>query len=115
MRSGTKNAVVTIYRPTEVIDPKYNSASYNYLPWKSNVFTAASSHRGREQEVAGQIVAKEYFRFEFDYYDVFGIKQTDYIELDGGLFDIEAILPDLATKEYIRVDAVRRVPGTERA
>lgn len=114
MRSGTKNTPVDIYQVTEVPNPIFNNPEEATILWKGGVFANVIARRGREQEVAGQIVAKAYTRFEFDYFDVVGIKPNFIIYMNDGVYDIEAILPDEGTKEYIIVDGIRRVPGTDR-
>ena len=116
MRSGTKNCVVDIYQISDSgADPVDNSPTHVGAVWKSNVFASFTPRRGREVVVDGQIEAETWVKFEFDYFDVIGITDTMYIELEGVKYDVRAILPDLSTKEYIVIDATHTPAGTERA
>lgn len=114
MRSGTKNAIVSIFRNTQTVHPDYNSPVYTLTAWKEGVFANIVPRRGREVALEGQITAESYVRFDFDYYDVEGILETDVIQHEGLNYDVKAVLPDLSTKEYITVDATRRTAPTER-
>lgn len=113
MRSGTKNCYVSVYRLVESTDPATNSPVYTPTFWKS-CFAFASARKGRELEVDGQLVARSYVRFEFDYFDIDGITTRDVIDYDGIRYQVSGLLPDLATKDVFLVDADAQAAGTER-
>lgn len=113
MRSGTKNCYVDIQRATEGADANTNAPIYTWSTWK-NAWANAIPRRGREQVIDGQVVAQSYMRFEFDYLDVNGIRETDVIVFDGVRFAIAGLLPDISTKDVYVVDAVAQAAGTDR-
>lgn len=113
MRSGTKNAYCTIYRSVESADPNTNAPIYTPAVWK-NAWAEVTPRRGREVVIDDQIAAKIYLRFNFDYFDVVGIRETDIIEVDSVRYGIAGLLPDVNNKEYFTVDAEFRSTGTER-
>ena len=107
MRSGQKNALVSIFTQTEVPDPDYNSPVFTEVPFKTDVFCLATPRRGQEVAVDGQILSRHYFRFEFDYLDVEGITANMYIRDESGNdYEITGLMPDIATKSNYIVDAV---------
>lgn len=114
MRSGTKNCYVGIYRLTETADPDTNAPIYTPALWR-NAWCNALPRKGREVVVDGQIVAERFIRFDFDYLDIEGITELDYILFEGAKYDIKGLLPDLSTKENFQVDATVQPAGTERA
>jgi head-tail adaptor len=114
MRAGAKNNPVTILYLDETIDPRYGTPNYSEVIWKTNVFAKIVHRRGKEVEVAGQITAETYVKFDFDYYDVDGINENMIIRHAGADYDIKAILRDDSLKNWIVVDAVTRPEPTER-
>lgn len=115
MRSGDKNALVTISNYVETTDPEYNTANYTKTLWKDGVFCRATPRRGRETEVDGQVVANTYMKFDFDYLDVDGINETMVITHEGLDYGITAVLKDLNGKDFISVDTIYRPTPTERS
>ena len=113
MRSGTKNAYCQIYRLVESTDAATNAAIYTPT-LRMNAWANATPRRGREVNVDGQIVAESYVKFDFDFYDVVGMTELDYIEHEGVKYDIKGILRDIGTKQWVTVDAVSQPAGTER-
>lgn len=98
---------------TETADPATNAPVYSAALWKS-VWANATPRRGREIMNEGQVVAESYMRFDFDYYDIDGVTELDYILFEGRKYDIKGLLPDIALKENFTVDAVFQPAGTER-
>lgn len=114
MRSGVRNCPVDIVRNTPAgRDPLHNTPIYTPTNWRTGVFGQITPRRGREVEIKGQIQAETYLRFDFEYFDVIGIRETDVIVYDGVRYGITAILPDTTMKEYIAVDTVVRPTPTE--
>lgn len=115
MRSGTKNILCEIKRNAEgAANARFNTPVYAGSTWKT-AWANAQPRKAGEKDVLGQVQASSIMRFDFDYFDVDGIKAEDWISCDAGAFAIVAILPDINNKEYITVDAVIRPQGTGRA
>ena len=109
MRSGSKNAVVTIFRNTETgRDPDSNNPIYGPVAWKTDLFCNMTPRRGREIVIDGKVGAETYMKFDFEYYDVEGIDETMFIVHEGVTYDIKAILRDAALKDYTAVDTISR-------
>lgn len=113
MRSGTKNCLVSIERYTETADPETNAPVNVWAVWKT-AWAFAEPKRGREVAVNNQIVSKTYMRFRFDYLDITGIDSKDVLVVEGIRWQIEGLLPDLATKDEYTVDAVFQPTQTGR-
>lgn len=114
MRSGAKNAVVSIYEMIETVDPTYNTPIHTPQIWREDLFCVATPRRGRELAIDGQVSAETYMKFDFEYFDVEGITEQMFIVHETVGFDIKGILPDLTTKQWIVVDAVSRKTPTGR-
>lgn len=116
MRSGAKNALVTIRQRAETgADSEYNTPIVAETNWKADVFCNMTPRRGREVEVKGQVVAETYMKFDFEFFDVEGIDQKMIIVDETGVrYDIKAILRDVPLKNWISIDAIARKPEAGR-
>lgn len=107
MRSGVKNCLVYIYRVTEIKDPDTNASLPSDALWKT-VWANATARRGRETEIEGAIRSESYMRFDFDYLDIVGITELDFIVYEDVEYGITGLLPDIATKDFFVVDTIAR-------
>lgn len=116
MRSGKKNALVSIFSKVETsVDATYNTPNYTLTAFKTDVFCDATPRRGREMEVKGQVYAETYMKFDFEYFDVEGITAEMLITHEGISYDIKAILADLPLKGWLSVDTTAVAAKTGRA
>ena len=111
MRNGKRKLPVEIQRATITKSATTKASVRTWVtilePWAD-----ATARRGLEVPVDGQVMANSYIRFDFAFLDVEDVVETDRIVYDGNIYKINGILPDLAGKEYIAIDAVlERPPG----
>lgn len=111
MRSGTKNIPVDIVILTKGGKDEFGQPIVTDVIWRSP-FAQVTSRRGRELVNDGQIIAEQYSRFDFDYFDVEGIRNDMVIICEGVRYDIKALLPDTNTKEFYTVDATAQMERT---
>lgn len=114
MRSGTKNVFVIIERQAETKDAATNAPIFTWSTYKT-AWASTQSRRGREVAMGDQIKAQSYVRFDFDYLDVVGVTELDRLNVDGALYMITGLLPDLSTKDVFQIDAVLQAPVSGRA
>lgn len=106
MRSGTKNIPVDIYQFVRTgVKDSMGKEIVDEVIWRSP-WASVAPRRGRELVNDGQIIAEQYTRFDFDYFDVEGITEQMFLVCEGVRYDIKGLLPDTNVKEYFTVDCV---------
>lgn len=109
MRSGAKDALVNIIRRVKVANPNgYNQPIWEDAIWKQEIFGRLVYKRGNEADIDNQVQATVLARFDFDYFDVEGLQETDIIVHEGVRYDIKAVLSDPALKVNMTVDCTVR-------
>lgn len=107
MRSGKNRAEVQILHMQEGTKDEYGVPAITWVPFvtpdpNANVFIK----RGGEQFKNGVSYSADVAVFTFRYEDVVGINTTMRLSLEGQLYEIKSILPDLMKHESTIVDAV---------
>lgn len=114
MRSGKKNALVSIYTLTETVNSRINSAVFAPAIWKADIFCWITMKRSKESDIGNQATFETLAIFDFEYYDVEGIDEEMIIVHEGVEYDIRAILADVTLKEFTTVHGLTRPAPTGR-
>lgn len=114
MRSGAKNALIDIVRRVKQADPDgYNQPRWVDAFWRQSIFCRMQFKKGTESDRDNQAEVVTFVRFDFDYFDVEGIMETDILVHEGVRYDIKAILGDPSLKDNMTIDCTKRPPLSE--